>query len=240
MKKILFSALLVSAFACADQDISINESDLKSAESIMQNMLKDSQGESSLKVAELFREQGVNAVSRGVRQEFNTSTLNAFGINRDSLSEPENPNMIGEQFVMFVSASMPLSTLRAYARDLSKVRGVMAIKGAQGGLSDYLKTRQWIWSVIKKDRNCKKATCDTWQTEIVIDPVLFEMYEIKQVPALIFQPDMKIGSYCDDETKAVKASAVAYGDAYLGRLIDSLIRQSPNSKDTLERLKVAL
>src|SRR3546814_14823474 len=36
--------------------------------------------------------------------------------------------------VLFVSSSMPISTLRNYAVQLEKVRGVMAFRGVPGGL----------------------------------------------------------------------------------------------------------
>lgn len=228
MRLSIFCLALFSASIFANSTTSFNQEDLTAAQNIIKNMMEQQQLDEIQKIAQDIQQQGVDAIEKGVSQQFSQVTLDAFGIQKDAMNA-ENPFMVSEQLVMFVSSSMPIETLRNYARDLSKVRGVMVVRGAQGGIKDYLKTRQWIWMILKKDRHCNKPTCATWPTEILFDPVLFSMYNISHVPALIYQPDMGIGSYCDDSTKAKKSSSVAYGDAYLGELIDSLIRQGEDN-----------
>lgn len=227
MKLWMLLTLVFSTYVYSSQP-EISESDMNAAKNIIEKMMKAQQEESIQGVAKEIEKRGLAAVNEGVSQQFNAKTLDAFGIEKNTL-DAENPFMVRNQLVMFVSSSMPIQTLRNYARDLSKVGGVMVIRGSlgnsEGTLDGYLKMRQWIWSILKVDRYCDKPTCATWKTEVLFDPVLFDMYGIAKVPALIYQPDMGIGSYCDDPSKAVKSSAIAYGDAYLGELIDSLIRQ---------------
>lgn len=191
-------------------------------------------------IASKMQKQGIEAIDNGMKEQFSNKTLDSFGVKRDALEKRGgNPYMISDKLVLFVSSTMPIDALRAFARDLSKVGGVMVIRGALGH-RDYLATRAWIWSILKKDKNCNAATCVTWRTQVNFDPVLFEMYNIKQVPALIYQPDMQIASYCDDLDSAVKAKAIAYGNAFLGDLIDSLSRQDKSNEIQLNELRAKL
>ena len=69
-----------------------------------------------------------------------------------------------------------------------------------------------------------------WGTEMLIDPMLFRIYGINKVPALIYQPDMQIQSYCDGLEKVNKASAVVYGDASVRALLERMNMISPDEK----------
>lgn len=141
--------------------------------------------------------------------------------------EEAGPRLAGEQLVLFVSSSMPKQTLRAYARDLAQVGGVMVVRGGIGGLRQVTPTLNWIHSVLSVKPDCE-GECQMWATELLIDPMLFRLYGIKKVPALIYQPDMKISAYCDGLDKAQKAAAVAYGDAKLITLVEALNKESPS------------
>lgn len=148
--------------------------------------------------------------------------------------EQENgPRLAGEQLVLFVSSSMPVPTLRAYARDLARVGGVMVVRGGIGGLRQVMPTMNWIHDVLSVKPGCE-GECKMWATELLIDPMLFRLYGIKKVPALIYQPDMKISAYCDGLDKAQMASSVVYGDAKLIALVDELNKTSPS--ETLTKL----
>ncbi len=238
-KAMILTSLIISMNATYSfaSDIAFSESDLSNAQNIINNMLKAQNDKEIQSVSKQIQESSITAIKNGVENQFSGSTLDAFGIDKNALSA-ENPNMINNRLVMFVSSSMPLQTLRNYARDLSKVNGMMVIRGAQGGMKDYLKTRQWMWEVLKVNRDCKQANCATYSTEFAIDPVLFSLYEIKRVPALVYQPSMGISSYCDDITQAKTSKSIAFGDAYLGELIDSLIRQGENKVELMSLRKM--
>ncbi|ONG12684.1 conjugal transfer protein TrbC [Escherichia coli] len=153
----------------------------------------------------------------------------ATGMQSDEKKE-DGPKLAGNQLVMFVSSSMPLVTLRQYAHDLSKVGGVMVMRGTIGGISKMVDTITLTRNVLNADPSCEGAKCKMWGTEMLIDPMLFRIYGINKVPALIYQPDMNIQSYCDGLEKVNKASAVVYGDASIRALLERMDIISPDEK----------
>ena len=162
------------------------------------------------------------------------------GIKNDH--EKENgPELVSDQLVLFVSSSMPEQTLRNYARDLAKLNGVMVMRGTVGGISKLGATTKLTHDIIRVDPTCEGAKCKMWGTQMLIDPVLFRVYGIEQVPALIYQPNMHIQSYCDGLEKINRASAVIYGDASLHGMLSRLGQISPDRKITglIKRLEKA-
>ncbi|EOF5934033.1 type-F conjugative transfer system pilin assembly protein TrbC [Salmonella enterica] len=151
------------------------------------------------------------------------------GMQGDEKKE-DGPKLAGNQLVMFVSSSMPLVTLRKYAHDLSKVGGVMVMRGTVGGISKMVDTITLTRNVLNADPSCEGAKCKMWGTEMLIDPMLFRIYGINKVPALIYQPDMQIQSYCDGLEKVNKASAVVYGDASVRALLERMNMISTDEK----------
>lgn len=149
---------------------------------------------------------------------------------QDDEKKEDGPKLAGNQLVMFVSSSMPLVTLRKYAHDLSKVGGVMVMRGTVGGISKMVDTITLTRNVLNADPSCEGAKCKMWGTEMLIDPMLFRIYGINKVPALIYQPDMQIQSYCDGLEKVNKASAVVYGDASVRALLERMNMISPDEK----------
>lgn len=141
--------------------------------------------------------------------------------------QEDGPKLVGNQLVLFVSSSMPLPTLRAYARDLAQVGGVMVMRGGIGGLKAIQPTLTQIQSILTVKKGCQ-GECKMWGTEVLIDPMLFRMYGVKKVPALIYQPDMKISAYCDGLEQAQKANGIVYGDAALMAMLDELYKDTPD------------
>jgi type-F conjugative transfer system pilin assembly protein TrbC len=176
------------------------------------------------------------AYNRQLSQLFSSAPSAAKASEADA-DEDSGPRLAGEQLVLFVSSSMPLHTLRAYARDLAQVGGVMVVRGGIGGLRQVTPTMNWIHSVLSVKADCE-GECKMWATELLIDPMLFRLYGIKKVPALIYQPDMKISAYCDGLDKAQKAAAVVYCDARLMGLVDELNKETPS--ETLTQLSKIL
>ena len=69
-----------------------------------------------------------------------------------------------------------------------------------------------------------------WGTQMLIDPVIFRVYGINQVPALIYQPNMHIQSYCDGLENINRASSVIYGDASLKGMLNRMNQLNPDEK----------
>ncbi|HDS3501257.1 TPA: conjugal transfer protein TrbC [Enterobacter cloacae] len=187
-------------------------------------------------IAEFSRSEAFREKQNAVKSQ----VLGASGLN-SAPEEEQGPKLAGNQLVMFVSSSMPLSTLRNYARDLSKVGGVMVMRGTVGGISKMGETISLTRNVLVANPTCEGAKCKMWGTEMLIDPMLFRLYGINKVPALIYQPDMHIQSYCDGLENATKASAVVYGDASVRGLLERMNVIAPDAKvkSLVERLEKA-
>lgn len=222
----IVSLLVFSPYALAGKLIDLKEKDMNDASSLVNGMIHASEKVDILEVAERISNERKRRISEGINKQFSTSTLDAFQIDKGSDS---NENIAGNQLVMFVSSSMPMRTLRNYARDMAKVGGVLAVRGMKGGMSDHVSSMRFFWDVLRVDPNCKTSTCESFDTDILIDPILFRMYDIQVVPALVYQPDMQLNSYCDDLSTAKKGSGIVYGDMYLGYLLEQLEEKTGNS-----------
>ena len=224
---VLLSLFVFSPYSfAADEPIKPSESDLSKAADVVGKMISSSKKVDILEVAERISNERKRRVNEGINKQFTTSTLDAFQIDKDS---SQNEDIAHEQLVLFVSASMPMKTLRNYARDMAKVGGVLVVRGMKNGLKDYMSGMRFFWDVLRVDPNCNTSTCETFQTDILVDPILFRMYNVQVVPALVYQPDMQLNSYCDDLSTAHKGDGIVYGDMYLGYLIEQLEKETGNT-----------
>ena len=104
------------------------------------------------------------------------------------------------------------------------------MRGTVGGISKMVDTVTLTRNVLNADPTCEGANCKMWGTEMLIDPMIFRIYGIHKVPALIYQPDMNIQSYCDGLEKVTKASSVVYGDASVRTLLERMNVMTPDEK----------
>ncbi|WLZ52000.1 type-F conjugative transfer system pilin assembly protein TrbC (plasmid) [Enterobacter hormaechei] len=200
----------------------------KSSQEAVQNLSSEEQAVAR-QFATTISEYSNSSEFKKRQNEMKAQVMGTAGIDKNSETE-QGPQLAGNQLVMFVSSSMPIETLRNYARDLSKVGGVMAMRGTVGGISKMVDTITLTRKVLNANPTCEGANCKMWGTEMLIDPMLFRIYGINKVPALIYQPDMNIQSYCDGLEKVNKASTVVYGDASVRTLLDRMNVISPNEK----------
>ncbi|QKJ09236.1 hypothetical protein HRK25_20045 (plasmid) [Yersinia bercovieri ATCC 43970] len=106
----------------------------------------------------------------------------------------------------------------------------MVLRGAVGGISRIADTMKLSREILAVNQTCDTTSCKMWSTQVLIDPVLFKKYDIKVVPALIFQPDMNINSYCDGLELMKKAETIIYGDASIAKMLEAMNRITPNKK----------
>lgn len=123
---------------------------------------------------------------------------------------------------LFVSSSIPISTLRNYAEkadDLYKRKGVFirfVLRGGIGGLTQIGPTVSWGHKIVIKNPDCQ-SDCQIWSITVEIDPLPFKDRHIEQVPALA----------CDGHT------GVAYGDGGLDLLFSRLEDDDPTPTGAL-------
>lgn len=136
-----------------------------------------------------------------------------------------------DRFVLFVSSSLPESTLRRYAKSIEKVNGLMVFRGTVGGRKKMMPTIQFMERILKVDPFCETQPCEYFKANVTIDPRLFELNDIKQVPALIFIENMDFSNYLDKHSgdgMPTAANAIVYGDASLSGMAKELYRMTKN------------
>jgi len=130
---------------------------------------------------------------------------------------------------VFVSSSMPLTTLRQYAHSLARLgRGVLVLRGFVGGAKEVKPTIRLIADILKKDSDCHGPQCPRLPVEVQIDPLRFIRYGIHQVPALVYEPDENFLGYCTQEALAQRSDRqVLYGAAPLRYSLETLLQHQP-------------
>jgi len=170
------------------------------------------------KYSDSMKEHIINLKDHLKSEDFNNKIKNNVDL-LDSKSLPEmnqylssesirsDTSNISGNYVLFISSSIPLNTLRAYAHDISEnnLPVTMILKGFVGGMTKMKPTVQFIKSIIQVDDDCQ-VDCDTYNVDINIDPELFNGFNIKSVPA-----------FTD-----LSGSTRLYGDADVAYLIERM------------------
>lgn len=138
----------------------------------------------------------------------------------------------GERVYLFISSSMPETTLRAYAQDIDRLKDPnisMVMRGFIGGIKDASATMAFIMRIRKKDLSCSGPNCATFGTPIDIDPNLYRRFKPASVPALVYvrgvnpiDPDVSEGSPENVPAPSPSSWTMIYGDVSLGYLFDQV------------------
>ncbi|WP_232333031.1 type-F conjugative transfer system pilin assembly protein TrbC [Novosphingobium aquimarinum] len=126
--------------------------------------------------------------------------------------------------VLFVSSSMPISTLRNYAAQLERVHGVMAFRGVPGGLRKMGPMAKLTAQILRLDPGCEGPNCVMRNVQLIIDPVVFRQHGIAQVPALAMIPGDPTQAYCERDDDSPRATHVVFGDSALSGMLDEYAR----------------
>lgn len=126
--------------------------------------------------------------------------------------------------VLFVSSSMPVTTLRAYAAQLEKARGILAFRGMPGGLTRVAPMAKLSAEILRHDPGCEGPACAMRDVQLIVDPLIFRQHGVAQVPALAMVPGDPALPYCEREDESPRATHVVYGDAALSGLLEEYAR----------------
>lgn len=126
--------------------------------------------------------------------------------------------------VLFVSSSMPISTLRTYAGQLERVNGVLAFRGVPGGLTRIGPMAKLSAEMLRLDPGCEGPACTMRNVQVIIDPLIFRQHGVTRVPALAMVPGDPAQPYCEREDESPRAAHVVYGDAALSGLLEEIAR----------------
>src|SRR5258706_186298 len=98
--------------------------------------------------------------------------------------------------VLFVSSSMPVSTLRTYAAQLERTGGVLAFRGLPGGLHKVGPMARRSAEILRLDPGCEGPACAMRNVQLIVDPLIFRQHGIARVPALGMVPGDPTQPYC--------------------------------------------
>lgn len=126
--------------------------------------------------------------------------------------------------VLFVSSSIPLPVLRAYAQQLERVHGVMAFRGMPGGLRKVGPMAKLTAEILRLDPGCSGPNCAMRNVQLIVDPIVFRQHGIARVPALAMIPGDPTQAYCEREEDSPRARHLVYGDSALSGLFEEYAR----------------
>ena len=117
----------------------------------------------------------------------------------DRQSERSGGTAPGDKIYIMISRSVPLQTLRNYVKSIvaNGYNATLVMRGFVGGVGRIMPTVKFIMDVIKKDPSCEWSIthpCDTYETGITIDPTLFRVYGIQEVPSIVIAKGIPEGN----------------------------------------------
>ncbi|MBA4092366.1 MAG: conjugal transfer protein TrbC [Sphingobium sp.] len=142
--------------------------------------------------------------------------------------------------VLFVSSSMPVETLRTYAGQLERARGILAFRGVPGGLGRIGPMAELSARILRRDPGCEGPACAMRDVQLIVDPILFRQHGVARVPALAMVPGDPTQPYCEREDQASPPGAhLVFGDAALSGLLEEYGRIGGDKevKDAQARLR---
>jgi conjugal transfer pilus assembly protein TrbC len=122
-----------------------------------------------------------------------------------------------ERIYLFISSSMPVSTLRNYAADIDRLKDphiTMVMRGFVGGMRYIKPTIEFVEKILVKNPNCDVSgqQCDLFHVPVNVDPLLYSRYGIQSVPAILYVRGLH--SIDPEESEGIENNA-SISDAYL-------------------------
>ncbi|OPY77498.1 MAG: Type-F conjugative transfer system pilin assembly protein [Syntrophorhabdus sp. PtaU1.Bin153] len=138
-----------------------------------------------------------------------------------------------ERIYLFISASVPIPTLRHYMKvinDLGEPNIKVVMRGFVGGAKFVKPTMAFLKEILFTDPECNpsRERCNTYRTQVIIDPLLFGKYRIEKVPAFIYAPSLSISdNQMSEGLSGGKASDhyLIYGDVSLEYALQLFLRE---------------
>ncbi len=142
-----------------------------------------SEGEPLIVKPPCSKKQKIDEVVDGVIDDdkSNTSIVSGRNPHADILSTPKNPE---PKILVFVSFSMPKTSLRALAQEAAKHNAALVMRGLKG---DSFKTTQKAFlEIVGGDKNLDpKNMINQDMQGFEVNPELFKTYKITQVPVFV-------------------------------------------------------
>lgn len=158
---------------------------------------------------------------------------------QEYVRKQETPKSLSEteRIFIFVSSSMPISTLRTYAAEIENIGDrniVMVLRGFVGGMEKSAPTMAFCKQVLMFDPDCKANDCEAFRAQIQIDPNLFRQFGINEVPAMVYaqnvhlvDPEQSAG--IPENTKGRITGYKLYGAVPIEYALDKFYQESKSS-----------
>ncbi|WP_028895577.1 type-F conjugative transfer system pilin assembly protein TrbC [Syntrophorhabdus aromaticivorans] len=138
-----------------------------------------------------------------------------------------------ERIYLFISASVPVPTLRHYVKvisDLGEPNIRIVIQGFVGGAKFLKPTMAFLKEILFTDPECNpsRERCKVYSSQVTVDPLLFRKYRIERVPAFVYAPSLSISdSQMSEGLGSAKVSDhyVVYGDMSLEYALQLFLRE---------------
>ncbi len=154
----------------------------------------------------------------------------------DSMAEENRGKLAGsERVYLFVSSSMPLGAVRAYAASMARLHNpkvMMVMRGFVDGMTKLQPTIDFVGSILKEDTACSfiDGECRMRPVNLVVDPLLFRRYGIDRVPTVVYVRGLRSTdgalSEGDVNNTGVTDSYTVSGDASLEYVLGVIGRES--------------
>lgn len=237
----LWKEMKLQPLSIPDIDVSLKKADdLAKSITIPTNSYTKSMKEAAVKTDSVFQSpefQGrLKAETERIKHELFGGVVEQYYPDIDNVVLSQGKLGPEERIYVFVSASMPLQTIRNYAASIAKYgdsRIMMVLRGFVGGVGKIQPTIDLVGRVMQRDPACNPVIdveCEILSVSFGVDPLLFRRYEIDRVPAVVYAREVKTGDASLSEGDITNAEIgkfwTAYGDASLEYLVDQIQRDS--------------
>ena len=134
------------------------------------------------------------------------------------------PPLLGdnERIYVFISSSVPMRTLRNYARDIDRIgeKNIsFVMRGFVGGMGAFGPTAAFLRELVADDPTCwvqDPGKCRGMNVQVSIDPMLFRALGVEVVPAIAYKRGVRPAERGD--------SYMVYGDASITEALEVVNR----------------
>ena len=144
--------------------------------------------------------------------------------------------LASERLYIFISSSMLISTLRAYAFSSDRLNDPnisMIMRGFVKGMKTFGPTLEFVENIVVKDTSCDAFTedCEFLNAPINIDPLVFRKYGIKRVPAVCYVRGIELKDSAMSEgdpenLKGAQDAYIVYGDLSFARALEVINKET--------------
>jgi conjugal transfer pilus assembly protein TrbC len=246
--KVIYTLLLVFLAASADAF---------SAKSVHEATQRAKEYEEKIKLPDIDNFEAQNTAKRASSRFYSTEYQETLQCETERLKSEQFAQIMnrhkkpgqtgimpaGGKVYIFVSSSVPLSTLRTYASELDRLDdpGVsMLLRGFVKGMKYFRPTLEFVSGIVVEESRCDFSSkiCDRYNASISIDPLVFRKFGIESVPAVCYVRG-KDNEGDPENLKGAQDAYIVYGDHSLERALEIINKETKSIRlsDLIRKLR---